>query len=413
MVYDVIIVGGGSGGISLASSLLKRDSTLKIAIIEPSDVHYYQPGWTMVGAGVFSQKQTVKKMASVIPSHVRWIQSSVVAFNPNDNAVILNDDTQHHYKYLVVCSGLTLNWHHIEGLTETLGRNGVTSNYRYDLAPYTWQLTQSLKSGNALFTQPAMPIKCAGAPQKALYLSADYWRKNNVLANVNIQFFTPTDVLFSIKDYVPALMEYIKIYNAKLNFGHNLVKVDGEQKIAYFKKINSDDIIDMPFEMLHVVPPQSAPEFIKQSTLASDNGWLNVNHQTLQHNQYQNTYGLGDVINTPNAKTAAAVRKQVPVVAHNLIHDMKNKPERALYNGYGSCPLTVQRGKIVLAEFGYGGKIMSTFPEWLLNGKKPTQFAWFLKEKIMPLLYWNGMLKGHELLVSPEIVAEYQKDHTA
>ncbi len=413
MVYDIVIIGGGSGGISLASSLLKRDSTLKIAIIESSDVHYYQPGWTMVGAGVFSQKQTVKKMASVMPQKVKWIQSSVIAFNPDDNAVILKDDTQLHYRYLVVCSGLTLNWHLIDGLTETLGRNGVTSNYRYDLAPYTWQLTQSLKSGNALFTQPAMPIKCAGAPQKALYLSADYWRKNNVLANVNIQFFTPTDVLFSVKDYVPALMEYIKIYNAKLNFGHHLIKVDGDKKIAYFKKINSDDIIDMPFDMLHVVPPQSAPEFIKQSTLASDNGWLNVNHQTLQHNQYQNIYGLGDVINTPNAKTAAAVRQQVPVVAHNLIHDIKNKTERALYNGYGSCPLTVERGKIVLAEFGYGGKILNTFPEWVFNGKEPTKIAWFLKEKILPLLYWHGILKGHELLVSPEIVAEYQKEHSA
>lgn len=406
MIYDIVIVGGGSAGISVASSLLKRQSDLKIAIIEPSDVHYYQPGWTMVGAGVFPQKTTVRKMASVMPKKVQWIHSSVMSFNPEENYVTLKDSKQIQYKYLIVACGLSLNWHKIDGLAETLGKNGVTSNYRYDLAPYTWELVQSLKSGNAIFTQPTMPIKCAGAPQKALYLSADYWQKNNLLANMNIQFFTPTDVLFAVKDYVPALMEYVKKYNASLNFGQNLVKIDGDKKIAYFKKSNSEndnDLIDVHFDMIHVVPPQSAPEFIQNSQLSSENGWLNVDHKTLRHNQYANIYGLGDIINTPNAKTAAAVRKQVPVVAHNLIQDMQGKSERALYNGYGSCPLTVENGKIVLAEFGYGGVILNTFPKWIFNGKEPTKIAWFLKEKILPPLYWHGMLKGRELLVTPEV----------
>jgi sulfide:quinone oxidoreductase len=406
MIYDIVIVGGGAAGISVASSLLKRQESLKIAIIEPSDKHYYQPGWTMVGAGVFSQKETVRTMQSVMPSKVQWIRSCVESFLPEKNAVILRDKSSVEYRHLIVSCGLTLNWHQIQGLEETLGRNGVTSNYRYDLAPYTQQLTHTLKSGNAVFTQPTMPIKCAGAPQKAMYLSSDYWRKKNLLSHMNVQFFTATDVLFGVKDYVPTLMKYIQQYDISVNYAHNLVRVNGDDKIAYFKKANTpdnDDLIEVPFDMLHVVPPQSAPEFIKISPLASDNGWLNVNHTTLQHNTYHNIYGLGDIINTPNAKTAAAARKQVPVVAHNIINDIQKKSERAVYNGYGSCPLTVENGKIVLAEFGYGGKLLHSFPDWLLNGKQATKIAWFLKKTILPNLYWHGMLKGHEILAKPEL----------
>lgn len=404
--HQIVIVGGGAAGIAVASSLLRRNKYLDITIVEPSDTHYYQPGWTMVGGGIFTPEQTKRKTTNLIPKRVRWIQASVTEFNPDENEISLSNEQKITYKYLVVCPGLTLNWDQIEGLPETLGKNGVTSNYRYDLAPYTWELVQSLKSGNALFTQPAMPIKCAGAPQKAMYLSADYWQNHFCLKNINVEFFAPANVLFGVTDYIPALMEYVKSYQAKLNFGHTLVKVDGERKLAYFKDITSetDVLIEKPFDMLHVVPPQSAPEFIQQSPLANDNGFLNVHHHGLQHNQYPNIYGLGDVIDTPNAKTAGAVRKQAPVVANNIIADMDDDVFRASYNGYGSCPLTVERGRIVLAEFGYGGKILNTFPEWLFNGKQATYAAWLLKDKILPKVYWDVMLKGYEILAKPEMV---------
>jgi sulfide:quinone oxidoreductase len=406
--YDIVIVGGGAAGAAVAGSLLARKSNLNIAIIEPADVHYYQPGWTLVGGGVFTPAQTAKQMASVLPRKSTWIKAAVAGFDPDSNSVVIEGCRTIRYKHLIVCPGLKLNWAGVEGLTATLGRNGVTSNYRYDLAPYTWELVRNLKSGRAIFTQPPMPIKCAGAPQKAMYLSADHWLRTGCLDKIDIEFDNAGAVLFGVADYVPALMSYIERYDVGLNFGSNLVGIDGPAKLARFVKTLPDgtkETTEKPFDMIHVCPPQIAPDFVRASPLADSAGWMDVDPATLRHKKYANVYGLGDVTNTPNAKTAAAARKQAPVVAENVLHDMGLRPHTCVYDGYGSCPLTVERGKIVLAEFTYGGKLAPSFPATLLDGRRPSRAAWILKERILPPIYWQAMLKGREWLAKPKVMA--------
>ena len=402
--HEVVIIGGGAAGVAVASSLLSRNSKLDVAIIDPADTHYYQPGWTMVGGGVFKPATTVKTMASVIPSKAKWIQAAVAGFESEAKQVILEGCRPISYDALIVCPGLKLNWHGIEGLVETLGQNGVTSNYRYDLAQYTWELVKKFKKGRAVFTQPPMPIKCAGAPQKAMYLSADHWLRSGHLADVDIEFYNSGPVLFGVKEYVPALMEYVKRYRAKLNFNHRLTKIDGPAKKAWFTVSDADgntSTLETTFDMIHVVPPQQAPDFIRASSLVDAAGWVDVSQDTLQHKRYPSIYALGDVTNCPNAKTAAAARKQAPVVATNVLFDLNKGQHRAAYDGYGSCPLTVQRGKIVLAEFGFGGRLMPSFPKWFINSQQPSRLAWILKERILPPIYWWAMLKGREWLAKP------------
>ncbi len=403
--YDVVIVGAGAAGISVASSLKARKSDLDIALIDPADIHYYQPGWTMVGGGIFAADDTARTMGSLIPDGVKWIKSAVAAFEPASNAIVLDGCRVVKYGRLIVCPGLKLDWNKVEGLEETLGRNGVTSNYRYDLAPYTWQLVSALNAGRAIFTQPPMPIKCAGAPQKAMYLSGDAWLRRGVLKDVDIQFNNAGGVLFGVKDYVPALMDYVERYDATLNFFHNLVAVDGPGKTATFEvKEPNKEVrrVEMAFDMMHVCPPQTAPDFIRVSPLADAAGWVDVDQSTLRHKAFDNIWSLGDVMNAPNAKTAAAARKQAPVVAENVVADIEGRSPAAQYDGYGSCPLTVERGKIVLAEFGYGGALKPSFPTWLIDGTKPSRAAWLLKEKMLPPIYWKAMLKGKEWMARPE-----------
>ncbi|MFK7864136.1 MAG: TIGR01244 family sulfur transferase [Pseudohongiellaceae bacterium] len=399
--YEVLIIGGGSGGIALASSLLKRDSDLRIAIVDPAEKHYYQPGWTMVGGGVFDASSTCKELKDLIPRSVTWIKKSVISFDPAQNEISVEDGSVIHYQQLVVCPGLALNWEGVKGLKETLGSNGVTSNYDYKLAPYTWELVKGLKNGKAIFTQPPMPIKCAGAPQKALYLSCDHWLRTNVLQNLDVDFFNAGPVLFGVSDYVPALQSYIDKYSANVHYSQNLVEVDGANKTATFKDAEGNLSVQN-FDMLHVCPPQQSPKFVADSALADQSGWLDVDQYTLRHTKFDNVWGLGDVMNTPNAKTMAAVRKQVPVVAQNICDVMAKAEPSKGYDGYGSCPLTVERGKIVLAEFGYGGKLLPSFPAWLLQGKKPTKAAWILKASMLPWIYWQAMLKGREWLAKPK-----------
>ncbi|WP_340297056.1 MULTISPECIES: TIGR01244 family sulfur transferase [unclassified Roseobacter] len=406
--YDIIIVGGGAAGLAVAASLKSRKSSLDIAVIDPADIHYYQPGWTMVGGGIFEASDTAKTMGSLIPRGVTWIKSAVAAFEPKDDAVILDGCRVVKYKRLIVAPGLKLAWDRVEGLEATLGKNGVTSNYRYDLAPYTWNLVKNMKEGRAIFTQPPMPIKCAGAPQKAMYLSGDHWTRAGVLKDISIDFMNAGGVLFGVKDYVPALEGYVQKYGVNLNFFHNLKAIDGEAKKAWFTVAKPDTTpteVEVEFDMIHVVPPQIAPDFIRVSPLADAAGWVDVDQATLRHKTYDNIWSLGDVMNASNAKTAAAARMQAPVVAQNVVDDINGRSATAQYNGYGSCPLTVERGKIVLAEFGYGGALLPSFPKLLIDGTKPSRLAWWLKESFLPPFYWKGMLKGREWMVKPEKIS--------
>lgn len=395
---DIAIVGGGSAGCAIAACLKKRAPSLNIAIIEPSDQHFYQPAWTLVGAGEFDVKKTVRPMAACIPTGVTWLQAAVTGFNPEQQQLTTDKLGNIHYQQLVVAAGLKLNWEGIQGLAETLGKHGVTSNYRVDLAPYTWQLVQQLKSGVAIFTQPPMPIKCAGAPQKALYLSCAEWLKTGQLNQIKASFYSATPTLFGVKEYVAPLMQYMCKYKVNLHLNSTLVEVDGPNKTAWFNVKDASghvERISQSFDLLHVVPPQTAPDFIKQSPLANADGWVEVDQHSLQHVRYPNIFGVGDCTSTPNAKTAAAARKQVVIAAENLLAMRASQPLTSRYDGYGSCPLTVEKGKIILAEFGYGGKIVPTFP-W--DSTKPRRSAWWLKKYLLPWVYWNLMLKGREWL---------------
>jgi len=399
--FDVVIVGGGSAGIGVAASLLKRRSSLRIAIIEPSDKHYYQPAWTLVGGGAYDIAATVRNMSEVIPPSAEWIQAAAANFDPDKNRVTLADGRAIGYRQLIVCPGIRLAWEKIKGLKETLGKNGVTSNYAFELAPYTWSLVKNLKKGKALFTQPPMPIKCAGAPQKAMYLSCDHWQRNQNLDNIDVEFNTAGAVLFGVADFVPPLMEYVNRYHAKLAFNSNLVSVDGANKTACFEiKDGNGNVqrVEKSFDMLHVTPPQMAPDFLRNSPLADANGFCEVDQKTLQHPRYSNIFSLGDACSSPNAKTAAAIRKQIVVVAENMLAEKEGRDLTTIYDGYGACPLTVENGKVILAEFGFGGKLLPSLP---LKATNPSRIAWLLKAKFFPWLYWNGMLKGREWLARP------------
>ncbi|MEJ5281037.1 FAD/NAD(P)-binding oxidoreductase [Pseudomonas sp. MYb541] len=395
---DIVVIGGGSAGIGLLASLLKRDPHLNIILIEPSDHHCYQPAWTLVGGGAYDLKKTRRPLADVLPNGVTWVQAAVTEVLPDEQTLILDSGQRVSWQNLIVCPGLRLAWEKIEGLQDTLGKHGVTSNYSYQHAAYTWQLVQQLKGGKAIFTQPAMPIKCAGAPQKAMYLSCDHWLKQGALKNIDVEFNLAGAALFGVATFVPPLMKYVEKYNARLAFNANLVKVDGPARKAWFEVKDAEGnarVEEKSFDLLHVVPPQVSPDFIRQSPLSDAAGWCEVNPHSLQHLRYPHIFGLGDVCGTTNAKTAAAVRKQIVVVAENLLALRKQAPLPLKYDGYGSCPLTVEKGKVVLAEFGYGGKLLPTFP---LDPTQARRSMWFLKATLLPWFYWNGMLKGREWL---------------
>ena len=395
---NILIIGGGCAGISVATRLNSLKPDLTISIIEPSNNSLYQAAWTLVGAGAYEKDKTIKPMSEVMPSYVNWIKSHAISFIPESN-LVKTSNGDYTYDYLVVCPGLKINFEGISGLKDSLGKNNVCTNYDSDLAVYTWECLKNLKGGNILFTEPPMPIKCAGAPQKIAYLAADHLKKKGLLESSNLEFLCAKPVIFGVPHFQGPLNSICDEYGIKRSFQHNLISINGDAKEAIFKHSdkdgNSKEVI-RKFDFIHVTPPQTSPDFIKNSPLADAGGWVDVDHKTgtLKHTKYENIYSLGDVMNAPNAKTGAAIRKQAPIIAHNILKDFnKSSDEYRFYDGYGACPLTVAYGKVMLAEFCYGGKVTPSLP---LDPTKPRSIYWQMKTKLFPYLQWEVMFKGKE-----------------
>lgn len=415
-IFDVLIIGGGTGGIMTSSRILKLNPSLKVGVIEPGDTHYYQPAWTLVGAGTYDMEKTSKPMKKVMPEKATWIKDKATGFKPDKNKVSTEKNGDLEYKYLIVSPGLVMAPEMIEGLPEAMEKGIVCSNYTDP--EYVWETLKNFKGGNAIFTQANTPIKCGGAPQKIAYLSADYFNKNNIKANV--VFATPGSVIFGVDEIRRTLQDVIQRYDIYFRPYYAPVRIDVENKIVHFKFIQTDENdctvqegnalgeslvgatdIEMPFDMLHLAPPQRAPEFVRNSDLVNAEGWLDVDHHSLQHNKYSNIFGVGDVCGLPTAKTGAAIRKQVPVVIDNIFKMMEQKEaDNSSYNGYSSCPLVTGYGKMVLAEFDYDNNFTPDpkLKQMLVfDSSKEHYRLWLLKKYALPYLYWNKMLKGKKV----------------
>ncbi|MEB3101674.1 NAD(P)/FAD-dependent oxidoreductase [Ferviditalea candida] len=389
--YKVVIVGGGTAGITVAAQLAKRISASDIAIIDPASNHYYQPLWTLVGAGIVPKEVTRRSEASLIPNGVQYIQDAVESFEPEKQNVVTRKGSQISYDYLVVCPGLQLDWNKVKGLQESIGKNGVVSNYAYEYVESTWQALKHFKGGNAVFTQPNTPIKCGGAPQKIVYLADDVLRERGVRDKTNIMFFHAGKSIFGVERYAKTLRQVIERKKIDVHFQMNLVEIRGDQKEAVFEHLETKETQVVSYEMIHVTPPMSAPDFIKKSPLTNEAGWIEVDKFTLQHTRHENIFALGDAAGLPTSKTGAAIRKQAPVVVANLLSLMQNKPLTAKYDGYTSCPLVTGKGKLVLAEFDYNNNPRETFP---FDQSKERISMYLLKKHMLPMFYWHGMLKG-------------------
>lgn len=392
--HQIVIVGGGNAGISTASQLLRKNKQLDIAIIEPSEKHYYQPAWTLVGAGVFNIKDTEKNEADVMPKNVKWMKQKVVLFLPEINKILLDNNESVSYQFLIVAPGIQLNWNEIKGLKETLGKNGVCSNYSFDQAPYTWECIKNFKGGRAIFTNPHTPVKCGGAPHKIMWLAADYFKKNNVFEKTAIEYWSGGSRLFGVEKYEKTLKKVAERDKVKMNFYTKLIEIDGPNKKAKFEGFgeqNKGKEFWVEFEMIHVTPPQSVPDFVKNSPLANAAGWVDVNKNTLQHVTYPNVFSLGDASSLPTSRTGAAIRKQAPVLVKNLLAMLNHKAITGSYDGYTSCPVITGYGKLVLCEFDYNNKPVETFP---VDQSKERWTMYQLKKRILPWLYWNKILPG-------------------
>jgi sulfide:quinone oxidoreductase len=389
--YQILILGGGTAGITVAAQLKRKLKKYDVAIVEPSTKHYYQPLWTLVGAGVFPKEQSEREESAFIPAGADWIREHVAEFHPDQNYIVTRQGRKIGYDFLVVALGIQIDWGKIPGLQEGIGRQQICSNYSYQQVDYTWECVRNFKGGTALFTMPNTAVKCGGAPQKIMYLAEDHFRRSGVREQSKVIFASAQGSLFAVEKYRKTLEKVAKRKAIDVRFKHNLVELKPDQKEAIFEHLDTHERITIPFDMIHVTPSMSAPDIIKSSPLANATGWMDVDKYTLQHPKYFNIFPIGDCSGLPTSKTGAAIRKQAPVLVQNLISAIKGEPLTAKYDGYTSCPIVTGYGKLVLAEFDYEGKPQETFP---FDQSKERLSMYLLKAYALPRLYWHGMLRG-------------------
>ena len=393
--HQVLVIGGGSAGLTVAAMLRNKPNPPGVTIIDPSEKHYYQPIWTLVGAGVFPKEVSERMEADYIPPGAEWIKDSVASFDPDNNSVTLASGASHSYDVLVVAAGIQINWDQIQGLKESVGKKGtgVCSNYSYDTVESTFENIRNLKKGTAIFTHPSTPIKCGGAPIKITYLASDHWRRKGVAANIKKKFIKGGPGIFAVKKYADSLTKVADRYDIERVWKTDLVALRPDKKEAVFRHMETGEETVEPYDMIHVTPPMSAPDFIKNSPLAAASGWVEVDKETTQHTRYANVFALGDCSNLPTSKTGAAIRKQAPTTAENIMAFLSNAALPKHYDGYTSCPLVTGYGSLILAEFDYNKQPTESFP---FNQAEERYSMYALKAYGLPKMYWHGMLKGRE-----------------
>lgn len=391
--YEVLVLGGGSGGVTMAARMKRKVGADNVAIVEPSERHFYQPIWTLVGAGAKQLSSSGRPTASVIPSGVEWIKARVVELNPDKNCIHTDNGNEISYKYLIIALGIQLDYGKIKGLPEGFVHPKIGSNYSVKTVEKTWKALQDFKEGNAIFTFPNTPVKCAGAPQKIMYLSEAYFRKMGKRSKANIIFNTSLGTIFGVKKYAAALQEIIQERNLTVNYKQNLIEVRADKQEAVFENLDKPgETHVISYEMLHVTPPMSSPDVLKMSPVADAAGWVDVDKETLQHKRFPNVFGIGDCTNLPTSKTAAAVAAQSGILERTISLIMKNQTPTKKYDGYTSCPLVTGYNRVILAEFDYDARPLETFP---FDQSKERLSMYLMKADLMPFLYWNMMLRGY------------------
>ncbi|XP_066593471.1 sulfide:quinone oxidoreductase, mitochondrial isoform X2 [Prorops nasuta] len=395
----ILVLGGGTAGISVASKFVRRFkndvSDHEVLIIEPSDVHYYQPLFTLIGGGIKRIESSKKLMKEVIPKGAGWLKDSVTEIKPKISQVVTSRGVLVQYKHLIVAMGLQLNWDKIPGLKKGLEDPDaqVCSIYGPETVPKVFNKIKKTKDGNTIFTFPNSPVKCPGAPQKIMYLAEDYFQRNGLRQNINVIYNTALPVIFGVKKYADSLWSVCEGRNISVNLQSNLIGINPEKREATFEKLGGSNKMDtVKYSLLHVTPPMGPPDVLKNHPdLVDKAGFLSVDPESLRHSNYINIFGLGDCTNSPNSKTMAAVAAQADVVYNNIMYHMYEVGEFKRYNGYASCPLVTGYGKCILAEFDYNLEPLETFP---IDQGKEYYFTYLLKVYFFPFLYWNFMLQG-------------------
>jgi sulfide:quinone oxidoreductase len=393
--YRVVVIGGGNAGLSVAGRLA-RMGVDDIVIVEPRATHLYKPLFSHIAGGTAPASMAMRDQGAVMPKGTAWIQDAVIAIDAEASTVTLASGGRVRYDHLIVCPGIQHDWDAVPGLAAAMRAPSGASNYEFDLARKASALLRDVRSGTVVFSQPPGPASCAGAGQKPMYLACDYWRRTGVLDDIRVILLVPDATVFGMPEIDRELERKIVEYGIELRTRTELVEVDAEARVAVVTQLDRGGAERIPYDVLMAEPPQSAPDWLKRSSLAaagSEGGFVEVDPRTLRHRRYANVWALGDAAATTNSKSGGALRKQTLTLAENLAAVLRGDAPTTLYDGYSVCPFTVSRSTVVFAEFDDHYRPRPTIPFWKGLARE-RRLTWVFDRRILPWVYWHLILKG-------------------
>ncbi|PXA65765.1 NAD(P)/FAD-dependent oxidoreductase [Cryobacterium arcticum] len=393
--HRVIVIGGGNAGLSVAGRL-RRYGVDDVVVVEPRDQHVYQPLLSHVAGGTARAGMAIRPQESVIPSGVEWIQDSVVGVLPDSRSVLLASGRRLGYDQLVVCPGIQKDWNRVPGLAAAMASPWGVSNYEFALAAKASKMLRSMRRGTVVFSQPAGPASCAGAAQKPMYLACDYWRSIGVLDQIRVVLVVPDPTVFGIPLIDAELNRKIAEYGIELRTDSTLLEVDADRRTVLIGRAAGNQRETVSYDILHAVPPQSAPDWLKSTPLPAPgdpSGFIDVDPETLRHSRFPDVWALGDAAATRNSKSGGALRPQAKVLAQNLVAALAGRPVDAAYDNYSVCPFTVSRSTVVFAEFDDHLRPKPTIPFWPGLARE-RRLSWIFDRHILPWVYWHLILNG-------------------
>lgn len=396
----IVIAGSGLGGLAVAHRLRQALEGAQITLIDAKQEHNYQPGYTLVGTGIWEMYKVRDRNADLMPDGVQWLQEAVASFEPDNKRVVTSSGRKIGYDYLVVATGLHLDYARIEGMDPRLiGQQGIASvYYGPEAALASWQAMDRFRQrgGQAVMTLPGTPMKCAGAPLKVTFMLADRLKQAGTLASSQIDFYSAGKNIFGVKPVNDNVLQRWATLGVEVHYERTLSGIDSSGHRARFTLPDGSEQWQA-YDFVHVVPPMRAPDAVKNSLLAVQSGplaaggWLEVSKDTLQHKRYPEVFGIGDINGTPRGKTAATIKKSAPIVVHNLLQVMQGRVPDQVFDGYTSCPLLLREGAAMLIEFDYDGKLVPSLP--LVEPLTDSYIAWLMKYRLLKPAYMS-VLKG-------------------
>lgn len=392
--HRVVVIGGGNAGPSVAGRL-RRYGVDDIVLIEPRELHFYKPLFSHITGGRARASEAVRRQADVMPRGVGLVTDAVTGIHPEASVLTLASGNRMSYDHAIVCPGIQNNWNAIPGLTEAMASPAGGSNYEYDLAAKTSLLLRDFRRGTVIFTQPAGAGSCIAASQKPMYLACDYWRATGVLDDIRVIMLVPDATVFGIPEIDRELERKIAEYGVELRTQTQVLAVDAAAQTITIGRPGGDTE-RLSYDLLHAVPPQSAPDWVRATTLPAPGdpgGFIEVDPRTLRHSRYPNVWALGDAAATTNSKSGGALRKQTLTVAKNLVAVLAGEEPTTFYTGYSVCPFTVSRRTVVFTEFDDHYQLKPSIPIWRTLYRE-RRLTWIADRYILPWVYWNLILKG-------------------